>query len=372
MILLLFTLTFCFFYILYMGQAISGWATFTKKHYKSETTTPYITVLVPFRNEENNIGHIARSLLAQPMKGKDQIIFIDDHSQDDGYTLLKKEIANNKQCILLTQSPNAHGKKSALELGIEYAQNQWVITVDADCTVSKNWLSQWKLELKHTSCRMLVGPVSLEDSASLLTKYQSLEFAGLMSLGAGNLAKGNAQTCSGANLAYQKSAFKEVNGFEGNKQYASGDDEFLMHKFFEKDPNSVGFAYNSNTLVKAKSAINIKSFFLQRLRWASKGSGYTIKRLRLEQVFVVIYILHFWFSFYLAMKGFSGAQTSCAFLFITKLIMDYVLLSKTAYFFKVNHILGYLPISQIIQYLYVPLVAIASFFTKGSWKGRKI
>ena len=44
--------------------------------------------------------------------------------------------------------------------------------------------------------------------------------------------------CNGANLAYKKSIFRELNGFEGNSHISSGDDIFLMEK-----------AYYENTLM---------------------------------------------------------------------------------------------------------------------------
>ena len=47
--------------------------------------------------------------------------------------------------------------------------------------------------------------------------------------------------CNGANIAYTKKIFEEVNGFKGNEHIASGDDEFLMHKIFEKYPDKVLF-----------------------------------------------------------------------------------------------------------------------------------
>jgi len=40
--------------------------------------------------------------------------------------------------------------------------------------------------------------------------------------------------CNGANLAYEKQAFFDVNGFEGIDDVASGDDMLLMHKLFKK------------------------------------------------------------------------------------------------------------------------------------------
>ena len=39
--------------------------------------------------------------------------------------------------------------------------------------------------------------------------------------------------CNGANLAYERKAFYEVNGFTGIDHIASGDDMLLMHKIWK-------------------------------------------------------------------------------------------------------------------------------------------
>jgi hypothetical protein len=42
--------------------------------------------------------------------------------------------------------------------------------------------------------------------------------------------------CNGANLAYKKTVFTELNGFQGNENIASGDDIFLFEKFYKNIP----------------------------------------------------------------------------------------------------------------------------------------
>lgn len=42
--------------------------------------------------------------------------------------------------------------------------------------------------------------------------------------------------CNGANLAYERKAFNEVNGFAGVDHIASGDDMLLMHKIGKQYP----------------------------------------------------------------------------------------------------------------------------------------
>jgi hypothetical protein len=60
---------------------------------------------------------------------------------------------------------------------------------------------------------------------------------------------GKPNMCNGANIAYPKAVFEEVNGFDGNEHIASGDDEFLMHKIAEKYPNQIVFAHYQPNIV---------------------------------------------------------------------------------------------------------------------------
>jgi hypothetical protein len=47
--------------------------------------------------------------------------------------------------------------------------------------------------------------------------------------------------CNGANLAYARTAFYEVEGFKGIDSLPSGDDMLLMHKIYRKYPDGVFF-----------------------------------------------------------------------------------------------------------------------------------
>ncbi len=58
--------------------------------------------------------------------------------------------------------------------------------------------------------------------------------------------------CNGANLAYEKKRFYEVNGFEGIDNIASGDDMLLMHKIENKYPGKIGYIKSANVIVQTQ------------------------------------------------------------------------------------------------------------------------
>ena len=370
MIFLVIAIAFSIYYVLFISKISTGWGQYKKVHYKSQNKQIGISILVPFRNEEDNLERNWNSIQGHLKSPLDELIYINDHSNDKSIKMLEEFTANQKNVSILYLKEGETGKKTALEKGIKKAKNSWVLTTDADCIYHKNWLLGMKDFVINNKFRMGIGPVSLSHTDHFFTKFQALEFTGLMTMGAAFLKLGKANTCSGANLIYHKQSFMDVNGFEGNKEIASGDDEFLMHKFYLKDSTSVGFVYDSNCIVKAAATKELRTFFQQRIRWASKGNAYQVKGIRESQIMVALYIVFFWLCTALGFNGNLFIQFAAALLFGTKLVFDYLAIQKSVYFFKNESLLPYLPIGVSLQFIYIPIVGIVSFFKKGNWKGR--
>ena len=68
--------------------------------------------------------------------------------------------------------------------------------------------------------------------------------------------------CNGANLAYEKKAFYEVNGFTGIDNIASGDDMLLMHKIYKQYPERVLFLKSTDAIVQTKPMETLSRIFL--------------------------------------------------------------------------------------------------------------
>jgi len=104
---------------------------------------------------------------------------------------------------------------------------------------------------------------------------QHLEFLSLVASGAASVNSGFPVMCNGANLIYEKKAFDEVNGFDANENYASGDDVFLllkMKKHFGK--RSISVLNKPKAIVYTEAKKTLSELTHQRLRWASKTKGY--------------------------------------------------------------------------------------------------
>ena len=85
--------------------------------------------------------------------------------------------------------------------------------------------------------------------------------------------------CNGANLAYERKLFYEVDGFAGIDHIASGDDMLLMHKIAKKYPGKIYYLKSVDAIVSTHPMQSWKQFFNQRIRWASKATHYDDKRI---------------------------------------------------------------------------------------------
>jgi len=94
-----------------------------------------ISVIIPARNEEVNIGFLLTALQEQTYPRElVEIIVIDDHSEDKT-TEIVDQYKEVKLLQLKDDSINSY-KKKAIETGIAAATGDLIVTTDADCLPS--------------------------------------------------------------------------------------------------------------------------------------------------------------------------------------------------------------------------------------------
>lgn len=98
--------------------------------------------------------------------------------------------------------------------------------------------------------------------------------------------------CSGANLAFRKSAFEEVSGYTGNFHIPSGDDEFLLKKMNKRfGPDALVYLNSPSALVQTEPLASPGGWICQRSRWASKWNAHGEKSHWFTAVLLVIFCL---------------------------------------------------------------------------------
>ena len=336
------------------------------------------TVIIPARNEEDNIRKYLPSVLQQNYPTElFEVIVIDDYSTDataDVVVKFQSQYSNLKllrlKDILPDVTLNSY-KKKAIEKAIEQASGDWIVTTDADCLVNKNWLQCFSGFIVERNPVFVAAPVAFFNDHSFLSVFQSLDFMSLQGITAASVNMGFHSMCNGANLAYKKLMFKEVNGFAGIDNIASGDDMLLMHKIYEKQPEGVKFLLAQDAIVRTVAMPDWKSFFNQRIRWASKADSYQDKRIFWVLAFVyflnllllVIFIAAFFkpvlFVYWLI-------------LLMIKTLTEFRFMSIVAAFFGEQKLLNWFVWMQPFHITYTVIAGWLGKFGSYQWKGRKV
>ncbi len=332
----------------------------------------FISVLIPARNEEDNIEKCLNSILNQEYPNHlFEVIVVDDFSTDQT-TLVVENLKfrySNLKLIKLSESGLRAGKKAAIETGVKNAKGSIIITSDADCLVQPQWLLAYSQFFKNTACEMACGPVALNfNKNNFFQKWQSLEFSALIAFTEAFIDWEIPVMCNGANLAYKKDSFLKVKGYSSNIEIASGDDVFLMMKFQKHfSAKKIRFIKNPQVLVTTSAVTSLSKFIQQRKRWAGKSIYLKNTTAILLGLLVLLTNASQFISFLLAP---FHETLFYLFLLITclKFVADYAffLMIKP---FKFKWMLSCL-LGQFVNMAYVPLTLFLSIIGRYSWKGR--
>lgn len=332
------------------------------------------SIIIPARNEEQNIGQLLHSIqqLHYPAS-LFEIIVIDDHSTDGTAALV--ETFNAVKLIRLQQDGINSYKKKAIETGIANATNEWIVCTDADCVVPQQWLKHLDNLIQHKQPVFIAAQVSFTQPPSKKTNtlfiFQCLDFMTLQGITAASVYKKIHSMCNGANLAYKKDIFYEVDGFKGVDNIASGDDMLLMHKIWKRYPQKVQYLKTKEAIVETDAAPTWKAFFNQRIRWASKAKTYDDKRI--FSVLLLVYLFNLSFVV-LAMASFFNIKYLYALFFFwcAKTIVEYPFIIAVSLFFNRQNLLKYFFLFQPLHIAYTIISGFLGSFGKYEWKGRKV
>lgn len=353
-------------YVLFIGLLIFGFTKVDSFENSSVSPKTKFTIIVPFRDESENLPQLLNSFskLNYP-KDLFEVILVDDFSKErirfSNFDFQISILQNNR----VSNSP----KKDAISTAIKFVKTDWIITTEADCTVSVNWLETLDNYIQNHVVSMIAGAVTYNCANSFLHYFQQLDLASLQGATIGSFGIEKGFMCNGANFAYTKSFFQELNGFEGNDTIISGDDLFLLQKAIARFSEKVHYLKSENNVVFTKPVDDWKSLFHKRVRWASKMSSYQ------SSFGIGLGLVVFGGNLALALSvvcwilGFLPFQ-NIVFLFFFKFSVDSILIYKTNRFLTKQKI-RFLILSSLIYPFFSTSVAFYSFFGKYEWKGRK-
>ncbi|MED5474966.1 MAG: glycosyltransferase [Candidatus Neomarinimicrobiota bacterium] len=239
---------------------------------------PSVSIIIAARNEEENIPKLLNALskLTYPEQ-KLEIIISNDRSSDKTEKLLRiaeNEIFNLKVINIKSTPIDWAPKKWALQKSIEKAKNDIILQTDADCYFNPEWVHYMVSQFNNPTVGFIAGPAPTRLENSFQDKFALMDSLAIDAVSASTLKQNIALSCVGRNIAFRKSAFFDINGYDGIQDQISGDDDLLLQKFSFSKKYSIDYIADEKSVVNSLAPQSVEEFTHQRLRFASKGLNY--------------------------------------------------------------------------------------------------
>ena len=227
---------------------------FKKKERKRVRKYPLVSVLIPAYNEEKNIGKCIESVLGlEYPKSKLEIVVVDDGSVDSTYKVAK---SYNVEVYRIKHK----GKPSALNYGLKKCRGEYILILDADTLISKEFLRE---AISHFTEN--VGAVSASmnvwNDKKIIAIFQKVEyiFASLFKKALNSLDRGSLYIFGAATI-YRAELLKKL-----KFKNVSTEDFDLAVRIQAQGYRTI----QVDTFAYTKVPESIKSLYKQRIRWYS-------------------------------------------------------------------------------------------------------
>lgn len=263
------------------------------RHKNNERTTlpriKNISVIIPFHNEETRIDDLIESLNNQKSWSDNiELIFVNDFSNDKTVEVIEQKL---KRPFRFIHQSKKKGKKQAIHEGVQNAQHDFILTLDADVKPGENYFNSL---FKLPQIDMIILPVTMV-SKTIFQELTSIEFSWLQVLTYGSKKP---ILCSGANLLFRKSAYETSFKMRSDFGIASGDDVFLLQTFIASRKKVDRFM-DDELAVETKAPAGLMNLLRQRKRWLSKFS----KMADIKNTKLVLFLLLIQIGFFVSVIG---------------------------------------------------------------------
>lgn len=236
---------------------------------------PFVSVVIAAKNEEKQLPGLLASLAEQDYPAdRYEIIIIDNESEDKSLAILKEAERKNPNLKILS----THGivsdftlKKAAMNLGIENANGEIILTTDADCKLQSGWISSMA-GCFDVEVGMVAGYGRFQYNRRIFHRLQALDYLMLMTAECATLNLNLVWGCAGNCLAFRKSLFRDVGGYKDIRDRIGGDDSLFMQIIKKKSSSKIVFNFDPSAVVRTQPVDTLFDLIRQRARWAADAN----------------------------------------------------------------------------------------------------
>ncbi|MBU0508521.1 glycosyltransferase [bacterium] len=340
-------------------------------HYPIRTDEPPVTIVIPARNEEDQLAGVLDSLLAVDYPAdRLQIVVVNDFSEDR-----TREIAlgyaNRFQCRYEIHDAvdESDGKlvlkTRPLAQGIDRATGEIILMTDADCTVPRDWVRSmvaYYADGVGMVCGMTL-PHPHEHATFPLTWFETLDWLFLLGACTGMSGKGRPQALIGNNYSIRRAAYEEIGTFRG-LPVADIDDIVLLKAMGRNGKWKIIFPAYKGVMVHTRPLPSLLELARQRRRWL-KGLDHVGWRGR--------FVLGFGMAAHVTLPLWPILLGGWSLLPFALLVMgDGAVLASMLRHYRLGRLRWLVPLYPLFTCLYgIVLVALLLGGKKVSWKSRQ-
>ena len=231
-----------------------------KKRVWNPDFCPPVTALIAAYNEEQVIAQTVQSILAGDYPVQ-EVVVVDDGSQDATGRVVAEAFGDDLRVRLISQENT--GKSGALNRGMEVADTELLVTVDADTQLAPDAIGKLIRHFEDPRIGAVAGNVQVGNVYNAVTTWQSIEYTTSQNMDRRAYGLLNCITVvPGAIGAWRKSAIEEVGGHQDDTLAEDMDLTWRLREAgWRQETESYAFGFT-------EAPETFRAFFRQRFRWA--------------------------------------------------------------------------------------------------------
>jgi len=232
----------------------------TKRPLLNSNYKPKVSIIVPAYNEALQVVRNVQNLMKCDYLNF-EIVFVDDGSTDNTYSLVKEAFKDCPQVRVFTKQNG--GKSTALNFGIEKSEGEILVCIDADTQLQKDAVRQLISSFTEDKIAAVAGNVKAGNEVNFISKWQSIEYITSQNFDRRAFDLMNAITViPGAIGAFRKDAILTIGGFSSD---TLAEDCDLTIKLLQQ---GYKVKYNDKAIAYTEVPETVKMFMKQRFRWS--------------------------------------------------------------------------------------------------------
>ena len=193
------------------------------------TDFPFISIIIPIRNEEDKIFSTLNSIINQNYQSdRIEIIISDGCSYDNTINIIKEIASQDSRIKIINNDYNI--VSSGFNLGLNEAKGDIIVRVDGHCEISSNYISCCVALLKSKDADIVGGCIKTE-SNGIIGRAISIAQSSLFGVGGVKFRNSSCNTATYVDTlpfgAHCREVFSDIGGYDEEMIY-NQDDEFNL------------------------------------------------------------------------------------------------------------------------------------------------